>query len=411
MIERLNSIVWGKGTVFLLLITGILYTIRLKGIQFRLFPYIFRKMRNPTNLSSKLDTFCMSLGAAMGTGNITGVAYAVKTGGAGAVFWMWISAFTGMAVVYAENALSVKYNGKNVHGAMAYIKNGVGSNALAIFFAVCCIIAAFGMGGMVQVSVVSESMRECTEFPAIILFILAFIVIYLAICKGSQRISRISRLLLPLATITYFIICLFAVFHFRNRIGEVFLSIFRAAFGLKPVIGGTTGYALSKAVTEGIKRGIFSNEAGLGSSPILHSSAVDTSHETLCMSAMLEVFTDTILCCTITAVTVLCSPDATTISSSFFTVTGKYTDIILLSITAVFALCTVIGWSYCGLEAFIFIFGEHGKSFTLIFSLISASGAVIHSETVWQISDLFNGMMIFPNIFALLFLFREVKEE
>ena len=411
MLEKLSSFIWGKGTVALLLATGVLYTVKLKMIQFKLFPYVFKRIRRSKNIRSQFGTFCMSLGAAMGTGNITGVAYAVRIGGAGAVFWMWISAFSGMALVYAENALSAEYSDDHVKGPMAYIKYGLGSSSLAAFFAVCCLTASFGMGGMVQVSAMSENLSSCISIPPVFLWFLLFVAIYAVINGGAKRISRISGILLPSASLLYFISCFLAVFQSRERLAAVLSDIFSSAFGVRPFLGGTTGYAVSKAVTEGIKRGIFSNEAGLGSSPILHSSAVNASTRSQCMSSMLEVFTDTVICCTVTALTVLCASGNLTIETAFKPVTGGLTDIILSIIMTVFALCTVIGWSYCALTAFRHLFGDKGKVFAFTFSAISASGAVIRSETVWEIADIFNGLMVFPNIIALLLLHKKVRAE
>ena len=411
MLDRINSYIWGKGLIALLLLTGAVYTIKTGFVQLRMFPYLFGNFRRSKNKRSQFGTFCMSLGTAMGTGNITGAASAVRIGGAGAVFWMWVSAFTGMAVVYAENSLSAKYSIKSICGPMAYIRYGVGSQRLAIFFAVCCMLASFGMGGMVQISEMSDNIARCADIPFCILFIVLFILIFFTVSGDARRISAASQLLLPLAAVTYSFMCIYAIIRSERSITEVICDIFSEAFGVKQMIGGVSGYSISKAVSIGIRRGVFSNEAGLGSSPILHSSAENfRSAQVQGMCSMLEVFTDTFLCCTLTAVTVLCT-GKDTIYHAFEPYIGGMTDWVLAFIMSVFAFCTVIGWSYCGKTAFRYIFGERSIIFCAVFSAAAASGTVFKSDELWTLSDIFNGLMAFANIFALLCLVRNVKKE
>lgn len=412
MLDIINSYIWGKGLIALLLLTGAVYTVKTGFVQFRMFPFIFRKFRSSKNKRSQFGTFCMSLGTAMGTGNITGVASAIRLGGAGAVFWMWIAAFTGMALVYAENSLSAKYSNDNICGPMAYIRFGVKSRYLSMFFAVFCLLASFGMGGMVQINEMSNILRKCADIPVPVLFTVLFIIVFVTICGGSDRITTASRVLLPLATISYTLLCVATIIRSDHSISSVFKDIFEEALGLKQILGGITGYGISNAVSVGIRRGIFSNEAGLGSSPILHSSAFNyKSAQTQGMCSMLEVFTDTFVCCTLSALTVLCTGNNYSLSDIFTSVTGTTTDLILAVLMSIFAFCTVIGWSYCGLRAFQYIFGKRSMLFFLIFSAAAASGAVFKSEKIWTLSDIFNGLMAFVNVFALLYLIREVRKE
>ncbi len=412
MLERINSIIWGKGLIILLISTGMIYTFKLGIVQFRLFPYIFRKLKTSVNKSSQFRTFCMSLGTAMGTGNITGVASAINIGGAGAVFWMWVSAFTGMALVYAENCLSAKYSNKHIRGPMAYIRFGVGSVRLSLAFASCCLLVSIGMGGMVQVSEIAVNIKKCVEIDPLILFFAFSAIIYIIISGGACRIGKISQFLLPSAAMIYTVLCLYSIISSRGKLTGVIYDIFSEAFGFKQAAGGISGYCVSKAISAGIRRGVFSNEAGLGSSPILHSSAENySSFQALGMCGMLEVFVDTFLCCTLTALTILCSTDDMTVFSAFLPVAGEKTDILLALLITVFAFCTVIGWSYCGMTAFIYIFSKNTKLFALLFSVAASSGALFRSDTVWTISDIFNGLMAFVNIFALLYLINETETE
>ena len=412
MLDKINSCIWGKGLIILLLFTGALYTVKTNFVQFRMFPFILKKLKTSANKHAQFGTFCMSLGTAMGTGNITGVASAIRLGGAGAVFWMWVSAFTGMALVYAENSLSAKYSDDNICGPMAYIRFGARSRSLSVFFAVCCLLASFGMGGMVQINEMSNSLRKCVDIPVHLMFTGLFVIIFITICGGSDRISVVAQFLLSLATISYTLLCIASIIRSDQSISLVFKDIFADALGLKPIFGGIAGYSISNAVSVGIRRGIFSNEAGLGSSPILHSSAFNyRSAQTQGMCSMLEVFTDTFVCCTLTALTLLCAGKNYSLSDTFTPVIGRATDLILAVLMSIFAFCTVIGWSYCGLKAFQYIFRKGSMSFFLLFSAAAASGAVFKSEKIWTLSDIFNGLMAFVNVFALLYLVREVRKE
>ena len=411
MLEKVNSYIWGKGLIMLLLLSGAVYTVKTGFVQFRMFPYIFKRLRVSKNKRSQFRIFSMYLGNAMGTGNITGVASAIGIGGAGAVFWMWISAFTGMALVYAENCLSAKYSRKSICGPMAYIRFGVGSRLLSVVFAVCCLLASFGMGGMVQINEMANNIGRIADIPVFLMFTGMFSVIFISISGGSRRISSIAQFLLPVATLSYSFLCVSAIISSECGVPDVFARIFAEALGIKQFFGGVSGYSISKAVSVGIRRGIFSNEAGLGSSPILHSSAENyRSAETQGMCSMLEVFIDTFLCCTLTAVTLLCT-GAQTVYGAFAPVTGKSAEIILAAQMSVFAFCTVIGWSYCGMRAFSYIFGRCPMIFYFLFSAAAASGAVFRTGELWILSDIFNGLMAFANIFALLYLAKDVRKE
>lgn len=413
MAERINAVVWGAPTVCLLILTGIFFTVKLRFIQLGMFPYILDKIRSGKEVRSQLKTSCMALGAAMGTGNITGVASALAIGGAGAVFWMWVSAFLGMATVYAENCLSAIYSDNKTHGPMAYLRKGLGNQLFAVIFSVCCILTSFGMGGMVQISSMSGCIRKCTDISPVVLGFIIFIVVIITVSGGASRIGNAAQLLLPAVSLFYAVICVAVIAMNAERLPEAFAEIIGGAFGFKQTVGGTVGYTMSAAVSAGVRRGVFSNEAGLGSSPLLHSSSeTSRSAKTQGMCSMLEVFTDTMLCCTLTALTLLCSGAENDITQAFSSVTGKNTEPILAAVMTVFAFCTVIGWYYCGETAFLYIF-KNGKckGFSFIFALTAASGAIFKSELLWTISDIFNGLMMIPNVIGLLFLAKKVKNE
>lgn len=400
MLEKINNLVWGNGLVFLLLTVGIIFTVKLRFIQFNLPRFLFSGKKSRNSGLSQLKTVCMSLGTTMGTGNITGTATALAMGGAGAVFWLWVSAFLGMATVYAENVLSAKYSDDCAKGTMAYLSYGLGTKWLAYIFAIFCVLASFGMGGMVQVNTFAESL----PINPLITFAVTFAVIYLITSGGAERIGTSAQYLLPVASVAYAVGCIAVLVVFRHNIPHVFADIFNKAFDFRSVSGGFVGYAVSV----GIRRGIFSNEAGLGSSPILHSSAGNTEPHSQGMWSMFEVFFDTILCCTLTAVTLM-SAGSISVTDTFSTVMGGFSQPFVSAELCIFALCTVIGWYYCGETAFRYITGKENKIFCFVFALVSSSGALFSAQSVWTLSDIFNGLMAFPNLIALLFLIKNVN--
>lgn len=404
-LEKVNSYVWGSGLIFLLLSTGIIYTVKLKFIQFKIIPFF---IKNPPD-KKQWQTVCMALGTAMGTGNITGVATAVAVGGAGAVFWMWVSAFFGMALVYAENSLSAIYSCKDIKGSMAYLDKGLGCPMLAGVLALFCILACIGMGGMVQVNTFAESLSPCIHINKYLLAVITFILIFLVTSGGADRIGKTAQLLLPVVSIMYMVGCITVLVVFRKNIPHAFVEIFRQAFGVRQTVGGISGYALSKAVSTGVRRGIFSNEAGLGSSPILHSSADSTDTQLQGMWSMSEVFFDTVICCTLTALAVICT-SGNSVQTAFSTVMGNASVPFLAVSMTVFAFCTIIGWYYCGETAFRYLTGgRYGKIFCIIFSLLASAGAVMTMKTVWTLSDIFNGLMAFPNLVGLILLMNKIR--
>lgn len=406
-LEKINNFVWGNGLVFLLMATGIIFTFKLGFIQFSMPKILFSNKKSDNSGLSQLKTVCMSLGTTMGTGNIIGTSSALVAGGAGSVFWLWVSAFLGMAIVYAENVLSMKYSDNSVKGTMAYLEKGLGCKPLAKVFAFFCVLASFGMGGMVQVNTFAVSLYDTCKINSIIIFVVIAVVIFAITSGGAERIGTSAQYLLPVASVFYIIICIIVMFIFRDNIPDVFAKIFTEAFNFKSASGGIFGYAVSV----GIRRGIFSNEAGLGSSPILHSSAGESSPQKQGMWSMFEVFFDTIICCTLTAVTLLCSTKTFSVTESFSAVLGKYNMPFITAELGIFALCTIIGWYYCGEISFRYLTGMENILFCIIYTLVSASGAIFSAPTVWTVSDIFNGLMAFPNLIGILLLMKNVKKE
>ena len=399
ILEKINDFVWGNGLVFLFLFTGALLTFRLKFIQLRL-PFLLKNHGKSKNSGlSQFRTVCMSLGTAMGTGNIVGAASAVAIGGAGAVFWMWVSAFLGMATVYTENIFSARYSDNELKGPMAYLTKGLGCPLMAMLFAFFCICASLGMGGMAQISVFAEALGQCTDFSRPATSIIIFTVLWFVIKGGGKSIGTAAQFLLPAASIIYSAACIAVIAVNFSCIPQIFADIFSEAFSFKSAAGGTAGYALSV----GIRRGLFSNEAGLGSSPILHSAAEDTIPETQGLWSMFEVFFDTIICCTLTAVTVLCSSESFSPAEALTTVMGNLSEIFITAELGIFSFCTVIGRYYCGMTAFRHLFKEkYIGSFAVFYAASAACGVLFSAKSIWLISDIFNGLMAFVNITGLL---------
>ncbi len=408
ILDRLNSLIWGSGLAVLILFTGLLYTVKLGFIQTKLPKFLVKRDKSQNKGISQLRTVCMSLGTAMGTGNITGVAAALSIGGAGAVFWMWVSAFLGMAVVYGENSLSVTYSDKERRGPMAYLEKGLGCRKLAVFFAVMCILAAFGMGGMVQISAFSDSLRNCVHIHPWGIAAASFILIFAVISGGARRIGSAAQILLPAVTLLFVCTCFTVILTHIHAVPKAFSAIFMDAFGARQAVGGISG----TAVSVGLRRGIFSNEAGLGSSPVLHSAAESDSPRTQGMWSMFEVFFDTMFCCTLTAVTLLCSDCGLSVGNAFSSVFGSCSGYVLALEMAVFAFCTLIGWYFCGETAFLYL-SENGKKlrFAALFAAAASLGAVLPVHAVWTLSDIFNGLMAFPNLLALILLVNKVGKE
>lgn len=405
--EKINNFIWGNGLIFLLLLTGTLLTLKLGFIQFRL-PFLLARQKKSSNSGlSQFRTVCMSLGTSMGTGNIIGAASALAIGGAGSIFWMWISAFLGMALVYGENMLSARYSDENLKGSIAYLTKGLGCPFLGWIFALFCVFSSLGMGGMVQVNTFGNALGEQVNFSRPIAALVIFVLIFFTISGGGNRISSAAQLLLPAASLGYSVVCIAVIALHSRELPAVFGKILSEAFDFSSVAGGMGGYAVSV----GIRRGIFSNEAGLGSSPILHSAAESESPHTQSLWSMFEVFFDTIFCCTLTAVTLLCASENFSVTEALSPVLGGFSASFVTAELGIFSFCTVTGWYYCGMTAFKHI--SHGKFtwiFTIIYSALSACGILSDNDTLWTISDIFNGLMAFVNISALLLLMGKIRK-
>ena len=442
-----NNIVWGWPALILLAAVGVLITFITKFFQVS---HIGHWMKNTIGSIfsdkkvlghtedksiSQFQSLCTALAGTVGTGNIVGVSGAIITGGPGAVFWMWIIAFFGMMTKFAENVLGIFYRKKNQSGewsggAMYYLQDGLGGykncktlgRVLAVLFAAFCLIASFGIGNMTQVNSISENMNAVFGVPMWVTGIVVLALTALVPLGGLQRVANVTEKIVPFMVIFYIIGSIIIFFTNISRIGEVFAAIFQGAFAMKAAGGGIMGYGIKLAIEQGMKRGVFSNEAGLGSSVMVHSNA--NVHEPVRqgMWGIFEVFADTIIVCSLTAISVLSSglvdlstgvtqeayegltlSKANIVSTVFTMHFGKLGGAFVAIAVMLFAYSTILGWSHYGKKSCEFLFGEKGAFiYSIAFVLVVYGGAVMGDNLSWQLADTFNGMMMLPNLIGVI---------
>lgn len=455
--DKIGTFVWTNMGLILLIGAGVILTFATKVFQIShlktwwmntiggLFSKKSKARNNKESGSvSQFQALCTALAATIGTGNIAGVASAIVIGGPGAVFWMWIAAFFGMMTNFSENILGIYYRRKNSEGewsggAMYYLQDGLGGykgcriigRVLACIFSVFAVLASFGIGNMGQINkivinidnVMPASLDLGTigdsgiKWMHVIIGVVLMILGGLIILGGLQRIASFAEKVVPFMAIAYVLGCLIIFFANITNLGAIFGSIFKFAFGIKAVVGGGAGVAIKTIITQGCKRGVFSNEAGLGSSVMVHSASNVREPVKQGMWGIFEVFADTMVVCTMTAVVVLSSGkidlatgavaegtvDATLVAESFGKYFGQFGTIFVSVALLLFAFTTVVGWSHYGSKSFEYLFGtKAAKVYKIIFVLMIISGAVMTSSLAWDISDTFNGLMMVPNLIGVL---------
>lgn len=436
LIEKIHGLVWGPWMLLLFLGAGIFFTVRLKGFQLFKIGYWWKCTIGTLGGKTQGDkanfaTACTALAATVGTGNIAGVATAIAAGGPGAVFWMWVSALLGMATAYGETYLGIKYRyrgeeGHFISGPFVYLERGLGSKGLGMAYAFFCVMASLGMGSMVQANSISESFSFAFNFSPVVCGVIVALLAMAVVMGGIRRISDTATMLVPFSAGLYMVLCGIVLFTCFDRIPEAFVSIIKDAFSMKSAAGGAAGYGISRAVQYGIARGVFSNEAGLGSLAILHGSAKETTPEEQGMWAMFEVFFDTIISCTLTALVILCvtggnggagAPEGSAMMAYCFSVFFGNAGACMTAVTlALFAFATIIAWFYLGRQAAVYLTeGMRGRKILLGlygFLYINAVffGCVARLDLVWSISDIFNALMAVPNLIGILLLSGEVRK-
>ena len=443
--NAVNGVVWGVPALVLLAFVGVLMTVLTKVFQVTHFGHwmkktigaVFRDKHVTSHTRDKsisqFQSLCTALAATVGTGNIVGVSGAIIAGGPGAVFWMWVMAFLGMMTNYSENVLGIFYRRKNSKGewsggAMYYLRDGLGAKkgcktvgkVLAVLFSLFCLIAAFGIGNMTQVNAISGNMQNVFGIPSWVTGAVVMVLVGLVVVGGLKRIAAVTEKIVPFMVILYMIGTVVIFFLHIDQFVAVFKAIFKGAFGMQAAAGGVVGYGLKLAIEWGMKRGVFSNEAGLGSSVMVHSNSNTREPVKQGMWGIFEVFADTIVVCTLTAFAILSSGiinlDTGKLAEAFshltkndlvatvfeqkFGVLGS--GFIAVSI-ALFAFSTVLGWSHYGTKACEYLLGEERTvPYRVLFVLLVFGGAVMGDNLAWDLADTFNGLMMIPNLIGVI---------
>lgn len=442
IVKVIHDLVWGPWLLVLFLGTGIFYTFKLRGFQIFHLRYWWKATVGTLGgggeeSKSQMATACTALAATVGTGNIAGVATAIAAGGPGAVFWMWVSAFVGMAAAYGETYLGIKYrykgpDGQYICGPFVYLERGLKSRKMGLIYAFFCVLASLGMGSMVQANSISDSFTYAFSLPPLITGLAVTALTMAVIFGGIGRISEAASKLVPFSACLYMVLCGIVIFSCYDRVPGVFAEIVKEAFNLKSAAGGAAGYGMAKALSYGVARGVFSNEAGLGSLAVLHGSAGKTTAGEQGMWAIFEVFFDTIISCTLTALVILCIAGKSGAAGTLFYADGQTDGSAMIAacfsqcfgaaggyLTAVsmalFAFATIIAWFYLGRQAVAYL-TEHsgaGRIFLFFYGFVYLNavffGCVAKLELVWNLSDVFNGLMAVPNLIGILLLSKEVK--
>ena len=437
--QVINDFIWGVPAMICIIGVGLYLSFRTGFIQLRRFGYsirctvgrIFRKREAADGAITPFQAVCTALAATVGTGNIAGVAGAIAIGGPGAVFWMWISALLGMCTKFCEVTLAVHFREKNangdyVGGPMYFIKNGLGKKwmPLAYAFALFGTCAVFGTGNATQVNTITTAIDSALmnygllsdsglKLCNLIIGIVICLVVALILVGGIKRIGRVTEKLVPLMALLYIILSIGVIVLNAGKIPTVFSNIFQGAFTPAGITGGAVG-TFFLSMKKGVSRGIFSNEAGLGTGSIAHACADTQKPIKQGMFGIFEVFMDTIVICTMTALVILLSGveipygsnmGAELTISGFTTTYGPWVSIFTAIAMCCFAFSTIIGWGLYGSRCCEFVFGSKSlKVFTILYSLVSIAGATMDLGLVWGISDTFNGLMAIPNLIAVFLL-------
>lgn len=422
IISAIDSFLWGPPLIILLVGTGIYLTLRLKLLQIAKLPLAMKLILSAKNKGdgdiSSFKALCLALSATVGTGNIVGVATAVEVGGPGAIFWMWIAAFFGMATKYAEGLLAIKYRSKDeigqiAGGPMYYIEMGMGKKyrPLAIIFAVFCILVAFfGIGTFAQVNAIVDSMSLTFGIPIYITDIILTLLVAGITLGGLKSIARTASAIVPFMAVLYFVTCLGIILLHISDVPAAITLIIDSAFNGQAAVGGFAGSTIMMAMQNGIARGVFSNESGLGSAPIAAAAAKTHWPAEQGLISMTGTFIDTIIICSMTGLTLVLTgvwcgdlSGAAMTNTAFSMDYGILGGIFLTVSLALFAFTTILGWNYYGERACQYLFGIKGiLPYRIIFICLVASGAFLKLESIWVLADIVNGLMAIPNLIAII---------
>jgi AGCS family alanine or glycine:cation symporter len=423
ILTDIRNFIWGMPLLVLLVGTGIFLTIRLKGLQIRGLVYslylAFIQRKEDDKEAGDISHFqalMTALAATVGTGNIAGVATAIVAGGPGALFWMWITGLFGMATKYAEAVLAIKYREKDEFGTMSggpmyYISKGLGMKWLGVLFAIFAAIAAFGIGNMVQSNSVAEAVKASLNIPHYITGIVLAIFTAMVVLGGIKSIARVTQVLVPVMIVIYIIGALIILMLKISVIPGIFALIFKSAFTPTAALGGFLGATLRETMREGVARGVFSNESGLGSAPIAAAAARTPNPVKQALVSMTQTFIDTLVVCTMTGLVILSSglwtldktgAELTTLSFRK-SLPGGVGEFVVTFGLIFFAYSTILGWCYYGEKSIEYLFRERAvKIYRIVFVIFVAVGTMLKLQTVWTLADIMNGLMAFPNLVGLI---------
>lgn len=437
--SAVNNFIWGVPAMICIIGVGLVLSFRTRFLQIRKFPYamkvtfgrMFKKREASDGAMTPFQAVCTALAATVGTGNIAGVAGAIAIGGPGAVFWMWISAILGMCTKFSEVTLAVHFREKNVHGdlvggPMYYIKNGLKKHWhwLAYLFSAFGVLTVFGTGNATQVNTITTAIntalmnyhvisKDAVPTVNLVVGIILAVLIALILLGGIRRIGRVTEKLVPFMALIYIVLAVGVILFNIGHVPAVFASIVEGAFHPAAVTGGAVG-SFFMSMKKGVSRGIFSNEAGLGTGSIAHACADTRKPVKQGFFGIFEVFVDTIVICTLTALVILCSQVPVSygqaagaeLTISGFTATyGNWVSVFTAVAMCCFAFSTIIGWGLYGTRCIEFLFGSRvNKPFMLVYALVAIVGATMDLGLMWSIAETFNGLMAIPNLIAVFLL-------
>ncbi|MDD3279190.1 MAG: sodium:alanine symporter family protein [Lachnospiraceae bacterium] len=435
----INNFIWGVPAMICIVGVGLLLSFRTRFVQIRKFGYaikttfgrMFRKKEVSDGAISPFQAVCTALAATVGTGNIAGVAGAIAIGGPGAIFWMWMSAILGMCTKFSEVTLAVHFRERNkqgdyVGGPMYYIKNGLGKRWLwlAYVFSAFGVLTVFGTGNATQVNTITSAIdtalisfgllsKDATGICNLVIGIVIAVLVGMVLLGGVKRIGKVTEKLVPFMALLYIVLALGVILMNIQRVPGVFVSIVEGAFQPAAVTGGIVG-SFFLSMKKGVSRGIFSNEAGLGTGSIAHACADTQKPVKQGLFGIFEVFADTIVICTMTALVILCSgvpiqygvaAGAELTISGFTSTYGSWISIFTAVAMCCFAFSTTIGWGLYGARCIEFLFSSKViKPFMVVYSLVAIMGATVDLGLLWDIADTFNGLMVIPNLIAVFLL-------
>ncbi|MCE9788353.1 alanine/glycine:cation symporter family protein [Shewanella chilikensis] len=420
LLTQINAIVWGPATLILLVGTGIYLSFRLGFIQLLRLPLALQLLFKPANGKGELSSFaalCTALSATIGTGNIVGVATAIKLGGPGALFWMWVAALFGMATKYAECLLALKFRTTDCHGNIAggpmyYIEKGLGLGWLAKLFAVFGVgVAFFGIGTFAQVNAISDAMTIAFDVPAWITAVVLTSLVAAVTLGGVKRIAAVAQKLVPTMAIGYVVACLWVLLSASEAIPDAIALVLHSAFNPVAATGGFLGAGIALAIQTGIARGVFSNESGLGSAPIAAAAAKSKEPVEQGLVSMTGTFFDTIIICTMTGLVLILTgvwngdtAGAGMTSAAFSSATTPLIGQYLVTVALVcFAFTTILGWNYYGDRCWSYLTkGRWIPLYRWLFLGLIASGTFITLDLIWLLADIVNGLMAIPNLIAII---------